>query len=32
VAIVAALFMMIILGELFWIGIVKVFKTLKPGD
>ena len=32
VAIVAALFMMIILGELFWIGIVKVSKTLKPGD
>jgi hypothetical protein len=31
-AIVAALFMMIILGELFWIGIVRVFKTFKPGD
>ena len=32
VAIVGALFMMIILGELFWIGIVKVFKTFKPED
>lgn len=31
VLIVAALFMMIILGELFWIGIVRVFKTFKPG-
>lgn len=32
VLIVTALFIMIILGELFWIGIVRVFKTFKPGD
>jgi len=32
VVIVTALFMMIILGELFWVGIVRVFKNFKPGD
>jgi hypothetical protein len=26
------LFMMIIMGELLWIGIVRVFKYFKPGD
>jgi len=31
-AVVTALFMMIILGELFWIGIMRVFKTLRPGE